>query len=179
MSIEATRICDGETAARSVTRMRTTGRSRTAHSDRMRQHRMPWNPDAAMNVEWADEQCCRRSAGPAWNVPAAMQPVRRRVGRSTHARNDRRSADRGTHRPRRRRVRRRPSLVRLVVDTGVFSAALSRRRRAEFDRQVTILAGNQFFLAASTVAELRYGRWSQSEVSCAATGSNKPSKPRR
>ena len=47
--------------------------------------------------------------------------------------------------------------MRLVVDTGVFSAALSRRRRAEFDRQVTLLAGNQVFLAASTVAELRYG----------------------
>lgn len=47
--------------------------------------------------------------------------------------------------------------MRLVVDTGVFSAALSRRRRAEFDRQVTFLAGNQLFLAASTVAELRYG----------------------
>lgn len=47
--------------------------------------------------------------------------------------------------------------MRLVVDTGVFSAALSRRRRAEFDRQVNFLAGNQVFLAASTVAELRYG----------------------
>ncbi len=47
--------------------------------------------------------------------------------------------------------------MRLVVDTGVFSAALSRRRRSDFDRQVTFLAGNQIFLAASTVAELRYG----------------------
>lgn len=47
--------------------------------------------------------------------------------------------------------------MRLVVDTGVFSAALSRRRRPEFDQQVTFLAGNQIFLAASTVAELRYG----------------------
>jgi len=47
--------------------------------------------------------------------------------------------------------------VRLVVDTGVFSAALSRRRRADLDQQVTFLAGNQIFLAASTVAELRYG----------------------
>lgn len=47
--------------------------------------------------------------------------------------------------------------MRLVVDTGVFSAALSRRRRIEFDRQVASLAGNQIFLAASTVAELRYG----------------------
>jgi predicted nucleic acid-binding protein len=47
--------------------------------------------------------------------------------------------------------------VRLVVDTGVFSAALSRRRRAEFDEQVRFLAGNQIFLAAATVAELRFG----------------------
>ncbi len=47
--------------------------------------------------------------------------------------------------------------MRLVVDTGVFSAALSRRRRADLDQQVTLLAGNQIFLAASTVAELRYG----------------------
>lgn len=47
--------------------------------------------------------------------------------------------------------------MRLVVDTGVFSAALSRRRRAEFDEQMRFLAGNQIFLAAATVAELRYG----------------------
>ncbi|MFK7920063.1 MAG: PIN domain-containing protein [Ilumatobacter sp.] len=47
--------------------------------------------------------------------------------------------------------------MRLVVDTGVLSAALSRRRRAEFDEQVAMLGGNQIFLAASTVAELRYG----------------------
>jgi predicted nucleic acid-binding protein len=47
--------------------------------------------------------------------------------------------------------------VRLVVDTGVFSAALSRRRRPQFDAQVRHLAGNQLFLAAVTVAELRYG----------------------
>ena len=47
--------------------------------------------------------------------------------------------------------------MRLVVDTGVFGAALSRRRRPEFEAQVARLAGNQIFLAASTVAELRYG----------------------
>lgn len=47
--------------------------------------------------------------------------------------------------------------MKLVVDTGVFSAALSRKRRAAFDRHVTFLAGSQLFLAASTVAELRYG----------------------
>lgn len=47
--------------------------------------------------------------------------------------------------------------MRLVVDTGVFSAALSPRRRASYDRPVGGLAGNQIFLAAPTVAELRYG----------------------
>jgi predicted nucleic acid-binding protein len=47
--------------------------------------------------------------------------------------------------------------VRLVVDTGVFSAALSRRRRPSFDRQVNSLRGHQLFLAVITVAELRYG----------------------
>ena len=47
--------------------------------------------------------------------------------------------------------------MRLVVDTGVFSAALSRRRRPEFEAQVARLAGNQLFLATSTVAELRSG----------------------
>jgi predicted nucleic acid-binding protein len=47
--------------------------------------------------------------------------------------------------------------VRLVVDTGVFSAALSRRRRAALDEPVGLLGGNQLFLAAASVAELRYG----------------------
>lgn len=47
--------------------------------------------------------------------------------------------------------------MRLVVDTGVFSAALSRRRRPTFDRQVNSLRGHQLFLAVVTVAELRYG----------------------
>jgi tRNA(fMet)-specific endonuclease VapC len=47
--------------------------------------------------------------------------------------------------------------VRLVVDTGVFSAALSRRRRVAFEQPVGKLGGNQLFLAAQTVAELRYG----------------------
>ncbi|MFN8037694.1 MAG: PIN domain-containing protein [Acidimicrobiales bacterium] len=53
--------------------------------------------------------------------------------------------------------------MRLVVDTGVFSAALSRRRRTSFDAPVARLAGQQLFLAVRTVAELRYGalvaRW--------------------
>jgi predicted nucleic acid-binding protein len=47
--------------------------------------------------------------------------------------------------------------VRLVVDTGVFSAALSRRRRAELDPLVARLPGNQVYLAVQTVAELRFG----------------------
>ena len=47
--------------------------------------------------------------------------------------------------------------MRLVVDTGVFSAALSRRRRADLEQHVGRLSGQQLFLAAVTVAELRYG----------------------
>lgn len=47
--------------------------------------------------------------------------------------------------------------MRIVVDTGVFSAALSLRRRLGFDAQVQMIAGNQIFLAAVTVSELRYG----------------------
>lgn len=47
--------------------------------------------------------------------------------------------------------------MRVVVDTGVFSAALSRRRRPAYDRQVNALLGHQLFLGVVTVAELRYG----------------------
>ena len=47
--------------------------------------------------------------------------------------------------------------MRVLVDTGVFSALISRRRRARFDPQVGLMAGNQMVLAAVTVAELRYG----------------------
>jgi predicted nucleic acid-binding protein len=47
--------------------------------------------------------------------------------------------------------------VRLLVDTGVFSAALGRRRRAEYEPLVARLPGNQLTLAAQTVAELRFG----------------------
>ena len=47
--------------------------------------------------------------------------------------------------------------MRLVVDTGVFSASLSRRRRARLETQVGRMVGNQVFLAAVTVSELRYG----------------------
>jgi tRNA(fMet)-specific endonuclease VapC len=47
--------------------------------------------------------------------------------------------------------------VRILVDTGVFSASISRRRRARFEPQLGLMAGHQVFLAAVTVAELRYG----------------------
>ena len=47
--------------------------------------------------------------------------------------------------------------MKLLVDTGVFSAALSRKRRAEFEPLVARLPGNQLNLAAQSVAELRYG----------------------
>lgn len=47
--------------------------------------------------------------------------------------------------------------MRLVVDTGVFSAAVSTRRRAKFESQLSLLPRNQLFLAAVSVAELRYG----------------------
>jgi len=47
--------------------------------------------------------------------------------------------------------------VKLLVDTGVFSAALSQRRRPEFGPVVARLPGNQLNLAAQSVAELRYG----------------------
>ncbi|MGI8756262.1 MAG: PIN domain-containing protein [Acidimicrobiales bacterium] len=47
--------------------------------------------------------------------------------------------------------------MRLVVDTGVFSAAISPRRRASFDDLISALAGNQLLLTAQTVAELRFG----------------------
>lgn len=47
--------------------------------------------------------------------------------------------------------------MRVVVDTGIFSASISRRRRARFEPQVGLMAGHQIFLAAVTVAELRYG----------------------
>lgn len=47
--------------------------------------------------------------------------------------------------------------MRILVDTGVFSASISRRRRARFEPQVNLMAAHQIFLAAVTVAELRYG----------------------
>ena len=68
--------------------------------------------------------------------------------------------------------------MKLVVDTGVFSAALSRRRRPSFERHVNTLAGHQLFLSIVTVAELRFGamvaewgqpRRAQLEVAIATT----------
>jgi predicted nucleic acid-binding protein len=47
--------------------------------------------------------------------------------------------------------------LRILVDTGVFSASLSRRRRQRFETQIAQMTGNQIFLAAVTVSELRYG----------------------
>ena len=47
--------------------------------------------------------------------------------------------------------------MRLAVDTGVFSASLSRRRRSRLEAHVGRMVGNQVFLAAVTVSELRYG----------------------
>ncbi|MEK7424228.1 MAG: PIN domain-containing protein [Actinomycetota bacterium] len=47
--------------------------------------------------------------------------------------------------------------MKLVVDTGVFSASLSSRRSATISPLVATLSGNQIFLAAVTVAELRFG----------------------
>lgn len=47
--------------------------------------------------------------------------------------------------------------MRILVDTGVFDASISRRRRARFESQVGLMAGHQVFLASVTVVELRYG----------------------
>lgn len=47
--------------------------------------------------------------------------------------------------------------MRILVDTGVFSASLSRRRRARLEAHVALMSGQQTFLAAVTVSELRYG----------------------
>ena len=48
--------------------------------------------------------------------------------------------------------------MKLLVDTGVFSAALSRKRRPEFEPLVAHLPGNQLNLAAQFGAgrKLRY-----------------------
>ena len=55
--------------------------------------------------------------------------------------------------------------MRIVVDTGIFSASISRRRRQRFETEIALMAGNQIFLAATTVSELLYGalvaEWSE------------------
>jgi len=47
--------------------------------------------------------------------------------------------------------------VKVVVDTGVFSASLSRRRRVRLECHVQLMLAHQIFLAAATVSEVRYG----------------------
>ena len=47
--------------------------------------------------------------------------------------------------------------MRIVVDTGVFSASIGRRRRQHLEGKVASMVGHQAFLAAVTVSELRYG----------------------
>lgn len=48
-------------------------------------------------------------------------------------------------------------MSRVLVDTGVFSASLSRRRRERFEKHVRAMSGRGIFLAAQTIAELRFG----------------------
>jgi tRNA(fMet)-specific endonuclease VapC len=47
--------------------------------------------------------------------------------------------------------------LRLLIDTGVFSATLAKHPRPELARLAARISGNQNLLAAQTVAELRYG----------------------
>ncbi len=47
--------------------------------------------------------------------------------------------------------------MRVVVDTGIFGASLSGRRRVRSEPLVALMAGHQISLAAATVSELRYG----------------------
>ena len=47
--------------------------------------------------------------------------------------------------------------MKIVVDTGVLSVSLSRRRRPRLEAQMGLMAGHQIFLAAVTVGELRHG----------------------
>lgn len=48
-------------------------------------------------------------------------------------------------------------MSRVLVDTGIFSASLSRRRRERFEKHVRAMSGRSIFLAAQTIAELRFG----------------------
>lgn len=45
----------------------------------------------------------------------------------------------------------------LLVDTGVFSGMLNRRRRVDLEPYIARVKGNQVLLTVQTVAELRYG----------------------
>lgn len=45
----------------------------------------------------------------------------------------------------------------LLVDTGVFSATLNRRRRGDLEPVVARIKGNRVLLTVQTVAELRFG----------------------
>jgi predicted nucleic acid-binding protein len=47
--------------------------------------------------------------------------------------------------------------VTLLIDTGVFSAAISRRRPPRFESLVAKLLDRSLFLAPQVVAELRFG----------------------
>ncbi len=46
--------------------------------------------------------------------------------------------------------------MRIVVDTGIFSASIRGRRRQRFETEIALMAGNQIFLAAATVSELLF-----------------------
>ncbi len=48
-------------------------------------------------------------------------------------------------------------MSRVLVDTGVFSASLSLRRRERFEKHVRAMGGRSIFLASQTIAELRFG----------------------
>jgi predicted nucleic acid-binding protein len=47
--------------------------------------------------------------------------------------------------------------VRIVVETGVFSAWLGQHRRPRFEAQVGLMGGHQVLVAAVALSELRYG----------------------
>ena len=58
--------------------------------------------------------------------------------------------------------------MRAVVDTGVFSASLSTRRRAQFDRHLNLMIGRSIYLATQTLMELRFGalfaQWGEARI---------------
>jgi hypothetical protein len=69
----------------------------------------------------------------------------------------------------------------VVVDTGVFSAPLSRRRLTTTGLYDMHLAGQLLVLASQTVAEMRYGAlvagWGQSRLAVLARASSLPALP--